>query len=75
MQYFMACITTSQVFERFKLNDNFINIVNKSVISNSALAFEISIAKFLKKYPRMKNPSVCLHFLKNNFKIIEEICH
>ena len=39
------------------------------------MVFEISIVKFLKKYPRMKKSSLSLHFLKNNFKIIKEVCH
>ena len=44
-------------------------------ISKSTILFEKSIVKFVNKYPRMKNSSLFLHFLKNNFKIIEETCH
>ena len=35
-----------QIFERFKMNDNFINMVNKFGISTSTMVFKISIAKF-----------------------------
>ena len=44
-------------------------------ISKSTTLFEKSIVKFVNKYPRMKNSSLFLRFLKNNFKIIEETCH
>ena len=43
-----------QIFERFKLNDNFINMVNKLGISKSFMVFKVSIVKFLNKYPKMK---------------------
>ena len=40
-----------------------------------AIVFKISIVKFVNKYSRMKKSSLSLYFLKNNFKIIKEICH
>ena len=40
-----------------------------------AIVFKISIVKFINKYSRMKKSSLSLYFLKNNFKIIKEICH
>ena len=43
--------------------------------SKSTILFKIFIAKFVNKYPRMKKSSLSLHFLKNNFKIIKEICY
>ena len=44
-------------------------------ISKSTILFKILIAKFVNKYLTMKKSSLFLHFLKNNFKIIKEICH
>ena len=44
-------------------------------ISKFAIVFKISIVKFVNKYSRMKKSSLSLYFLKNNFKIIKEICH
>ena len=64
-----------QTFEIFKLNDNFINMVNKFRISKSTLIFKISIKKFLNEYPRITKLSLSLHFLNNSFKIIKEIFH
>ena len=65
----------SQIFEKFKMNDNFINMVKEFNINKSTILFKTSIARFINKYPRMKKSSLSLHFLKNNFKIIKEICH
>ena len=60
-----------QIFERFKLNKKFVNMVNKLGLVNPLWFFEILIVKFMNKYPRMKKSSHSLHFLKNNFKIIK----
>ena len=39
------------------------------------MVFKISIVRFLNNYPKMKKSySLSLHFLKNNFKIMENIC-
>ena len=65
-----------KIFEKFKANDKLINLVNNFKINRSAMPFKISIVKFRNKYPKMKKSSLSLHyFLKNNFKIIKEICH
>ena len=64
-----------QIFEKFKLNENFIDIVKELGINTSTILFKISIVKFVNNYPRMKKFSLSLHLLKNNFKIIKEICH
>ena len=50
-------------------------MVKERGISKSTMLFKISIVKFVNKYRRMKKSSFSLHFLKNNLKIIEEICH
>ena len=63
-----------QIFEKFKMNDNFMNMVKEFWISKSTKLFKILIVKLLNKYPRMKNSSLFLNFLKNNFKIIKGIC-
>ena len=50
-------------------------MVKERGISKSTILFKISIVKFVNKYPRMKKSLFSLHFLKNNLKIIKEICH
>ena len=52
-----------QIFEKFKINDNFIDMVKKFGISKSTIVFKISIVKFVNKYPRMKNSALSLHIL------------
>ena len=39
MQNFMACYQQDQIFVRFKLNDSFINMMNKFGISKSIMNF------------------------------------
>ena len=60
-----------QISERFKLTDNFINMVNQFGISQSTMVFKIAVVKFLNKYPRIKNSSLSIHFVKHKFKIIK----
>ena len=64
-----------QFFEKFKSNENFLDMIKKLGISKSEILFKISIIKFVNKYPRMKKASLSHRFLRNNFKIIKEICH
>lgn len=64
-----------KIFENFKMNDKFINLVNNFNLSRSAMVFEISIVKSLNKYPKIKKSSLSLQFLKSNFKIIKIIWH
>ena len=52
-----------QIFEKFKINDNFIDMVKKFGISKSTIVFKISIVKFVNKYPRMKKSALSLHVL------------
>ena len=70
----MACVPTRPNIEKFKVNENFIDLVKEFGISKSTILFKISIVKFVNKYPRMKK-SLFLHFLKNNFRMIKDICH
>ena len=64
-----------QIFEKFKANENFIDMIKNLGFSKYTILFKISIVKFVNKYPRMRKSSLFLHFLKNNFKMIKEICH
>ena len=57
-----------QIFERFKMNDNFIKMVKEIGISKSTMVFKIYIVKFINKYTRMRKSSLSFHFLKNILK-------
>ena len=60
-----------KIFEKFKNNNKFINMVNYFEISKSTMVFKISIVRFLNNYPKVKKSSLSLHFLRNNVKIVK----
>ena len=62
------------IFKRFKENSMFTGAVINPKISKSTINFKIGIVQFIHDYPKMKKSSIFLHFLKNNFRIIKEVC-
>ena len=60
----------SQIFEKFKANENFIDMVKELVISKSTILFKILIFKFVINTQELKT----LHYLFI-FQIIKEICN
>ena len=42
--------------------------------SKSTITFKINTVKLINKYPKVKNSSLYLNFLKKYFKLIKEIC-
>ena len=62
------------IFKKFKENLKFIGAVSNLEIGKATINFKIGIIKFLDDYPKMRKSSVFLHFLKNNFKVIKEVC-
>ena len=65
----------AKYLKKIEMNDNCINMVNKFEISKSTIVLKIINSKIINKYPRMKNFSLSLLFLGNNFKITKEIYH
>ena len=53
------------IFKKFKENSKFTSAVAR---------FKIGIIKFIDDYPKMRKSSISLHFLKNNFRLIKEVC-
>ena len=64
----------SVIFKGFKENSKFTSAVTNLTISKSTINFKIGIVQFIHDYPKMKKSSISLHFLKNNFRIIKEVC-
>ena len=62
------------IFKRFKENSMFTSAVTNLKISKPTTNFKIGIVQFIHDYPKMKKSSIFLHFLKNNFRIIKEVC-
>ena len=61
-------------FKKFKDNDKFAGAVINLKIGRVTINFNKGIIKFLDGYAKMQKSSVSLHFLKNNFKTIKEVC-
>ena len=62
------------IFKTFKENIKFTGAVSNLKIGKVTINFKTSIVKFLDDYPKVRKSSISLHFLKNNFKIIKEVC-
>ena len=63
-----------KVFKKFKENAKFIDVVKQFGVSKSTIIFKINILKLIDKHPKIKNTLLSLHFLKNYFKMIKEMC-
>ena len=62
------------IFKKCKENSRFTSAVSKFKISKATINFKIDIIKFIDDYPRMQKSSISLHYLKNNFRVIKEVC-
>ena len=62
------------IFKKFKGNSKFTSAVVNLKISKATINFKIGIIQFLHDYPQMRKSSISLHFLKNNFRLIKEVC-
>ena len=62
------------IFKKFKENIKFTGAVSNLKIGKATINFKIGVIKFLDDYPKMRKSSVSLQFLKNNFKIMIEVC-
>ena len=62
------------IFKRFKENSMFTSALTNFKISKSIINFKIGIVQFIHDYPKMKKSSISLHFLKNDFRIIKDVC-
>ena len=62
------------MFKRFKENSMFMSAFTNFKISKSTINFKIGTVQFIHDYPKMKKSSISLHFLKNNFRIVKEVC-
>ena len=63
-----------EIFKRFKTNNKFISAVSAFKISKTTINFKIDIVKFIDMYPKMQTSCISLHYLKNNFRVIKEVC-
>ena len=71
----MIAYQQDKIFRRFKTDHKFINAVTEFKISITTINFKIDITKFIDKYPKMQKSCISLYYLKNNFRVIKEVCH
>ena len=62
------------IFKKYKENSRFTSAVAKFKIHKTTINFKIGIIKFTDDYPKMQKSSISLHFLKNNFRVIKDVC-
>ena len=63
-----------KVFQKFKSNNKFVSAVTEFGISKATINFKIDIVKFIENYPKMKKSCISLFYLKNNFRVIKNVC-
>ena len=63
-----------KVCKKFKKNAKFVEMVKQFPVSESTIIFKTNIAKLIGQRPKIKKYSFSLHFLKNYFKMIKEVC-
>ena len=63
-----------KVFQKFKMNKKFVSAVTEFKESKTTINFKLDIVNFIDKYPRMKKSYISFFYLKNNFRIIKNIC-
>ena len=61
-------------FKKYKKNNKFMSAVTEFKISKTTINFKIGIIKFIDDYHKMRKSCISLHFLKNNFRIIKDVC-
>ena len=70
----MIVYQQGKIFKRFKTDNKFINVVTIIEISKATINFKIAIVKFFDGYPKIKKSFISLYYLKNNFRVIKEVC-
>ena len=63
-----------KIFRKFKTDNKCISAASAFKISKATINFKVGIVEFIDKYPRMEKSCISLHYLKNNFRIIKEVC-
>ena len=62
------------IFKKYKESSKFTSAVAKFKINKATINFKIGIIKFIDDYPKIQKSPISLHFLKNNFRVIKNVC-
>ena len=63
-----------KVFLKFKKHNRFLSAVTEFEKSKSTINFKIDIVNFIDKCPKMRKSCISLFYLKNNFRVIKNVC-
>ena len=64
-----------KIFQKFRSKERFVNdVVTKFKVSKSTIVFKIALCRLIDEYPKIKNSSLSLHYLKKHLKLIKEVC-
>ena len=63
-----------KVFQKFKSSNKFVSAVTEFGISKTNINFKIDIVKYIENDPKMKKSCISLFYLKNNFRVIKNVC-
>ena len=64
-----------KIFQKFWSKERFVtDTVSKFKVTKSTIAFKIALSRLIDEYPKIKNSSLSLHYFKNHFKLIKEVC-
>ena len=69
----IAC-KQGEIFKKFTFNNKFMSAGKAFNIRKATINFKIEIVEFISMYPRIEKSSISLYYLKNNFRIIKEVC-
>ena len=70
----MLAYQQEMVFQKFKKNNKVANAKTEFEISKTTMNFQIDIVNFIDKYPKMRTLCISFFYLKNNFRIIKNVC-
>ena len=70
----MLAYHQGMIFKKYKESSKVMSAVTKFKIHRTTINFKMGIIKFIDDYPKMQKSSISLHFLKNNFRVIKDVC-
>ena len=64
-----------KIFQKFKGKERFVSdMVLKLNVSKSTRMFKITLSNLIDAYPKIKESSLPLHYLKKKLRVIKQVC-
>ena len=70
----MLAYQQGRILQKFKINKGFSSAVTEFGVSKTTINFKIDVVNFMNQYPGMRKSSISLFYLKNNFRVIKNVC-